>query len=51
MTRVVNDMAASTDYTSVSLLAQDIGGEAKVEVVTPEVTVPCILVKLGFDRA
>jgi outer membrane protein assembly factor BamC len=51
LTLVANDMAASTDYASVSLLAQDIGGEAKVEVVTPEVTDPYILVKLGFDRA
>ena len=51
LTLVANDMAASTDYASVSLLAQDIGGEAKVEVMTPGVTDPYILVKLGFDRA
>lgn len=51
LTLVANEMAASADYASVSLLAQDIGGEAKVEVVTPEVTDPYILVKLGFDRA
>ena len=33
---LANDLASSADYASVSLLAQDIGGEAKVEVVTPE---------------
>ena len=51
LTLVANEMAASADYASVSLLAQDIGGEAKVAVVTPEATDPYILVKLGFDRA
>jgi len=51
LTLVANEMAASADYASVSLLAQDIGGEAKVAVMTPEATDPYILVKLGFDRA
>jgi len=47
---LANDLAASADYASVSLLAQDIGGDAKVEVVTPEVSDPFILAKLSFDR-
>jgi outer membrane protein assembly factor BamC len=47
---VANDLASASEYATVSLLAQDIGGEAKVEIKTPEVADPFILVKLGFDR-
>lgn len=47
---VANDLASTSEYASVSLLAQDIGGEAKVEIVTPEVADPYVLVKLSFDR-
>ena len=47
---VANDLASTTEYASVSLLAQDIGGAAKVELVTPEVADPYISVKLSFDR-
>ena len=47
---IANDLAGSENYASVSLLAQDIGGEAKVEVVIPEVSDPFILAKLSFDR-
>jgi outer membrane protein assembly factor BamC len=51
LTMVANELAGATNYASVSLLAQDIGGEAKVSVVTPEVADPFIQVKLSFDRA
>ena len=51
MTIVANDLASAANFASVSLLAQKIGGEAKVEIVTPEVADPYILVKLGFDRS
>ena len=51
LTMVANELAGATNYASVSLLAQDIGGEAKVTVVTPEVADPFIQVKLSFDRA
>jgi outer membrane protein assembly factor BamC len=47
---LASDLAASADYASVSLLAQDIGGDAKVEVVIPEISDPFILTKLSFDR-
>lgn len=47
---VANDLASASEYATVSLLAQDIGGDAKVEIMTPEVADPFILVKLGFDR-
>jgi len=48
---VANELAGATNYASVSLLAQNIGGEAKVNVVTPEVADPFIQVKLSYDRA
>lgn len=48
---IANDLAGSESYASVSLLAQDIGGEAKVEVVIPQVSDPFILAKLSFDRS
>jgi outer membrane protein assembly factor BamC len=48
---VANDLAAAESFASVSLLAQKIGGDAKVKVVSPEAADPYILVKLGFDRA
>jgi len=48
---IANELAGDTNFASVSLLAQDIGGEAKVNVVTPEVADPFIQVKLSFDRA
>jgi outer membrane protein assembly factor BamC len=48
---IANELAGSENYASVSLLAQDIGGEAKVEVVIPEVSDPFILAKLSFDRS
>lgn len=51
LTMVANELAEASNFASVSLLAQEIGGEAKVQVVTPAATDPYILVKLGFDRA
>jgi outer membrane protein assembly factor BamC len=51
LSMVASELAGATNYASVSLLAQDIGGEAKVTVVTPEVADPFIQVKLSFDRA
>lgn len=51
LTMIANELASATNYASVSLLAQEIGGEAKVEVITPEVADPFIQVKLSFDRA
>jgi outer membrane protein assembly factor BamC len=50
LSMIANDLAGTENYASVSRLAQDIGGEAKVEVITPEVADPFILAKLSFDR-
>ena len=47
---LANQLVAQPDYASVSLLAQDIGGESKVEIIKPEVADPYILVNLSFDR-
>lgn len=47
---LANQLAAEPDYSSVSLLAQEIGGESKVDVVNPQVADPYLLVKLAFDR-
>ena len=51
LSMVANELAGATNYASVSLLAQDIGGESKVTIVTPELADPFIQVKLSFDRA
>ena len=48
---LANELVAQPDYASVSLLAQDIGGESKVDVINPDVAEPYILVKLTYDRA
>ena len=48
---LANELAAASGYASVSLLAQDIGGAAKVEIVTPEAADPFVLINLSFDRA
>lgn len=48
---VANELAVNADSASVSLLAQNIGGESKVSLVTPEVADPYILIKLDFDRS
>ena len=51
LTIVANDLASAENFASVSLLAQKIGGDAKVEVITPAAADPYVLVKLGFDRS
>jgi len=48
---VANELAAESDYASVSLLAQKIGGDSKVEVVSLEVADPYIMIKLAFGRS
>ena len=48
---LANQLVAQPDYASVSLLAQDIGGQSKGRVVNPEVADPYIEVKLPYDRA
>lgn len=47
---LANQLVAQPDYASVSLLAQDIGGESKVEIINPQIADPYILVKLSYDR-
>jgi outer membrane protein assembly factor BamC len=44
------ELAAATDFASVSLLAQEIGGSSKVEIVNPEAADPFIQVNLDFER-
>ena len=51
LSMIANELAAASEYASVSLLAQNIGGEAKVEVITPEVADAFIKINLSFDRA
>jgi outer membrane protein assembly factor BamC len=47
---LANQLVAQPDYASVSLLARDIGGASKVEVINPDIADPYILVKLSYDR-
>jgi outer membrane protein assembly factor BamC len=51
MTLVANELAEESNFASVSLLAQDIGGSAKVDILSPKVTDPYVRMKLGFDRS
>lgn len=51
LSMVAGELAGDNNFASVSLLAQDIGGEPKVAVITPEVADPFIQAKLSFDRA
>jgi outer membrane protein assembly factor BamC len=48
---VANALVSDINSGSVSLLAQNIGGESKVEVVIPEKETPYIAMGLGYDRA
>jgi outer membrane protein assembly factor BamC len=50
LTLVANDLAGAENFASVSLLAQDIGGASKVDIVSSGVTDPYIDIKLSFDR-
>lgn len=47
---LAGELAASPDFASVSLLAQEIGGSSKVEIINPEVADPFIQVSLDFER-
>ena len=51
LTLIANDLAGVNNFASVSLLAQDIGGVAKVEIISTEIADPFIRIKLGFDRS
>mgnify|MGYP003700570689 CR=1 FL=1 len=52
MTRLLAEsLAGDVSSGTVSLLAQTIGGEKKVEIVTPSVADPYVLMKLDFERA
>ncbi|MCB1668715.1 MAG: outer membrane protein assembly factor BamC [Pseudomonadales bacterium] len=48
---VANMMASDISSGTISLLAQSIGGEAKVEMVTPQVADPFLKLKLNYDRS
>jgi outer membrane protein assembly factor BamC len=48
---VANALASDINSGSVSLLAQNIGGESKVELITPEKETPYISMGLGYARA
>ena len=51
LTLIANDLAGVDSFASVSLLAQEIGGVSKVEIISSEVADPFIQMKLGFDRS
>ena len=46
---LAGELAASPDFASVSLLAQEIGGSSKVEIINPEAADPFIQVNLDFE--
>ena len=48
---VANDLATASDFSQVSLLAQNIGGEPKVKEVFVDVDEPYIEIMLSFDRS
>jgi outer membrane protein assembly factor BamC len=48
---VASGLAGGDTLGSVSLLAQSIGGGAKVEMVTAAEVAPYLLIKLGYDRS
>jgi outer membrane protein assembly factor BamC len=48
---IAGELANTANYSSVSLLAQTIGGKGRVELVLPEVADPYIVVQLNFDRS
>lgn len=47
---LAGELAATPDFASVSLLAQEIGGSSKVEIMNPEAADPFIQVNLDFER-
>ncbi|OUS11239.1 hypothetical protein A9Q89_09320 [Gammaproteobacteria bacterium 53_120_T64] len=48
---LASELAGDESSGTVSLLAQSIGGEAKVEIVTPPEASPFLLLKLDYDRS
>jgi len=48
---LANALAGDATSGTVSLLAQSIGGDQRVEFVTPSVADPYLLIKLDYDRA
>tara|TARA_S200000501_G_scaffold310917_1_gene301313 strand:- start:1074 stop:2102 length:1029 start_codon:yes stop_codon:yes gene_type:complete len=48
---VANDLAAASDFSQISLLAQNIGGEPKVNQVFVDVDQPYVEIMLSFDRS
>ena len=48
---VAGQLTSNSGISSVSLLAQTIGGKGRVELVSPEVADPFIVVQLNFDRS
>lgn len=48
---IANALASDISSGTVSLLAQSIGGEHKVEIVTPKVADPYIVMRLDYERA
>ena len=47
---LANELATESNYSQVSLLAQNIGGDAKVSIVADDSQDPHILIALNFDR-
>lgn len=48
---VASALANDINSGTISLLAQSIGGEPKVEMVTPQVADPYLVIKLNYDRS
>ena len=48
---IANMLASDISSGTISLLAQSIGGEPKVELVTPQVADPYLQIKLNYDRS
>ncbi|MBL4780977.1 MAG: outer membrane protein assembly factor BamC [Porticoccaceae bacterium] len=48
---LASELAGDQSSGTVSLLAQSIGGESKVEIVTPKQASPFLLLKLDYDRS
>lgn len=51
LTLIANDLAALQDFASVSMLANEIGGESKVNIINSSNVNPYIEMKLKYDRA
>ena len=51
LTLIANDLAALQDFASVSMLANEIGGDSKVNIINSNNVNPYIEMKLNYDRA